>query len=202
MKSNTQIIASVFLVIAATANAADLETTVELCNGCHGDNGVSEWNDMPSIAGIDEFAHSEALFVYRDIARPCAESDFRQGDTDRDATNMCDVVRDMSDEEIEEIAAHYAALPFVPAEQEFDSALAATGESVHVRECSRCHTDGGSNPEDAASILAGQWRGYLERTFADYAAGERDQPAAMKQNMDELSADDIEVLLQYYASQQ
>ena len=202
MKSNVRIIAPVFLFIAATADAADLQATVEMCNGCHGDNGVSQWNDMPSIAGIDEFAHSEALFVYRDAARPCAQSDFRQGDTGRAATNMCDVVKDMSDEDIEEIAGHYAALPFVPAKQEFDSALAATGADVHNRGCNRCHTDGGSNPEDAASILAGQWRGYLERTFADYAAGERDQPAAMKQNVDELSADDIEVLLQYYASQQ
>ena len=199
---NVQSIALVFLFVATAVNADDLEITVEMCDGCHGTKGVSQWNDMPTIAGIDEFTHAEALFVYRDEARPCAQSEFRQGDTGRASTNMCDIVKDMSDAEIEEIAAHYAALPFVPAAQDFDPALASTGEGVHQSACSRCHSDGGSNPEDAASILAGQWRAYLERTFADYAAAERDQPAAMKQSMEGLSADDIKVLLHYYASQQ
>ena len=202
MKLIVSVSTFVLFALSSLAVAAELSDTVAMCDGCHGDNGVSRWDDMPTIAGIDEFAHSEALFVYRDEARPCAESKFRQGDTSRAATTMCEVVRDMSDEEIEEIAAHYASLPFVPAEQDFDAELAASGEAVHLRACTRCHSDGGSNPEDAASILAGQWRGYLESTFADYRAGERDQPAAMKKNMDALSDDDIRVLLHYYASQQ
>ncbi len=199
----TQVIACYTLLAAASvAAAAGHEELVENCNGCHGDNGVSKWNDMPTIAGIDEFAHSEALYVYRDEARPCAESAFRQGDTSRPATTMCAVVSDISDEEIEAIAAHYAALPFKPAKQKFDAALAAAGEAIHAQGCDRCHSDGGSNPDDSASILAGQWMGYLESTFAEYMSGERDQPAAMKKQLDELSADDVRALLHYYASQQ
>ena len=202
MQRQLFLVLSMVFVQTGTVSAAELDAMIETCNGCHGDDGVSQWNDMPTIAGIDEFAHSEALYVYRDEARPCAESAFRQGDTSRPATTMCAVVRDMTDEDIEAIAAHYAALPFVPAEQEFDAALAAAGEAIHARGCDRCHSDGGSNPDDSASILAGQWMGYLETTFADYAAGERDQPAAMKVQLDELSADDVRALLHYYASQQ
>lgn len=189
-------------LLAGPVGAAEIDAMIENCDGCHGNNGVSRWNDMPTIAGIDEFAHTEALFVYQDEARPCAQSEFRQGDTSRPPTNMCDVVADMSDADIEGIAAHYAALPFVPAKQEFDAALAEAGKTVHARGCDRCHSDGGSNPDDSASILAGQWMGYLEQTFADYSAGERDQPAAMKKQVDELSEDDVEALLHYYASQQ
>ena len=108
----------------------------------------------------------------------------------------------MSDDDIEAIAEHYAGLPFTPAKQEFDAALATGGETVHSRECSRCHSDGGANADDEASILAGQWMGYLETTFAEYASGAREQPDKMKEKMDALSADDVQALLHYYASQQ
>lgn len=190
------------LPLATSAALADVSAIAEDCDGCHGDNGVSQWNDVPTIAGIDAFVHSDALYVYRDQARPCATSEYRQGDTARPATSMCDVTKDMSDDDIEAIAEHYAALPFEAAEQEFDAALAEAGAGVHDRECSRCHSDGGGNPEDEASLLAGQWMGYLETTFAQYASGEREQPDKMKEKMDALSADDVTALIHYYASQQ
>ena len=186
----------------STAAAADLEATIEMCNSCHGDDGVSQWDDMPTIAGIDAFVGSEALYVYQDEARPCEMSDFRQGDTSRPATNMCAVAADLDDDTIEALAEHYAALPFVPAKQEFDADKAAAGKAIHDDKCSRCHSDGGSNPEDEASILAGQWMGYLRTTFAEYASGEREQMDKMKEVMDSLSADDTEALIHYYASQQ
>ena len=201
----TIITASATLLLAASATAADLDATTETCNGCHGDNGdngVSQWNDMPTIAGIDAFVHSDALYVYRDEARPCAEAEFRQGDTARPAMTMCEVAAGLSDEEIEAIAEHYAALPFVPADQEFDPQLAAKGKEIHDGACARCHSDGGSNPEDEASILAGQWMGYLETTFAQYASGEREQPDRMKEKMDPLTEDEVTALIHYYASQQ
>lgn len=198
----SRIMPAALIWVAGVSAGADLGSVTEMCNGCHGADGVSEWTDMPTIGGIDEFVHSEALFIYRDNARPCVDSEFRRGDTSRDATNMCEVVADMSDDDIEQIAAVYAALPFVPAVQDFDAELAAAGEQVHEQECGRCHTDGGSNPEDEASILAGQWRGYLERTFAEYRSGERDQPPRMEQAMDGLSDDELQSLLHYYGSRQ
>ncbi len=190
------------LLAAAASQAADIDALVETCDGCHGKNGVSQWDDMPTIAGIDAFVHSDALWVYQDKGRPCATGAYRQGDTGRPETNMCDVAAGLSDDQIEAIADHYAALPFVPAKQSFDAALAATGEAVHDSECKRCHSDGGANPEDEASILAGQWMGYLKTTFAQYASGERGQPEKMKEKIDALSADDVTALIHYYASQQ
>lgn len=198
----TNTMACATLLLAVSASAADIDAIIGTCNGCHGDKGVSQWNDVPTIAGIDAFVHSDALYVYRDEARPCAESEFRQGDTSRPAMTMCEVAADLSDEEIEAIAEHYAALPFVPADQEFDPELAAKGKAIHDAECARCHSDGGANPDDSASILAGQWMGYLERTFSEYMSGERDQPAAMQKQLEGLSADDVQALLHYYASQQ
>lgn len=192
----------IVFVAASAAFADDLETIIETCDGCHGENGISEWSEIPTIAGIDAFVHSDSLYVYRDKERPCKSSEFKRGDTDRAATDMCAVVERFSDEQIDSIAEYYAKLPFVPAKQEFDATLAAAGKVIHDKECSRCHSDGGSNPEDEAGILAGQWMCYLESTFAEYASGERAQMDKMKVKMDPLSEDDVNALLHYYASQQ
>jgi sulfide dehydrogenase cytochrome subunit len=196
------IFASAVCLACAGAFAQDVSGKLDTCEGCHGDGGVSQWDDMPTIAGIDAFTHSEALYVYRDEARPCAESEFKTGDTSRAPTTMCAVAAELSDEEIEAIADHYAGLAFVPAKQEFDAALAGQGAAIHESECDRCHSDGGSNADDEASILAGQWMGYLEASFAQYASGEREQPKQMKEKMDPLSDEDVKALLHYYASQQ
>ncbi|MCK5325872.1 MAG: hypothetical protein KAJ57_07680 [Woeseiaceae bacterium] len=188
-----------FVSVPATAG---LDSIVENCNGCHGTDGVSQWTDVPTIAGVPEYVHSDALYFYRDNERPCSESEYRQGDTNLPATTMCNVVAEMSDDMIDEIAAHYAALPFVAAQQEFDADLAATGKGVHDTNCDKCHSDGGSNPDDEAGILAGQWIGYMEATFAEYASGDREQPKKMQETLEALSDADVTALLHYYASQQ
>lgn len=202
MKYACHLIVCCSFISMAPQASADVASLAGDCDDCHGVNGISQWADMPTIAGIDEFVHSEALFIYRDNARPCADSQYRRGETGRPPTNMCQVTQDLSDVQIEELAAHYAALPFATAAQNFDADLAAAGKAVHDEGCGLCHTDGGSNPADESSILAGQWTGYLERSMAEYRAGERDQPPRMQQAIDELSDDDVLALLHYYASQQ
>ena len=115
---------------------------------------------------------------------------------------MCAVSADLSDDDIEALGDAYAELDFVPAVQDFDAALAEAGAAIHEQQCDKCHSDGGSNVEDEASILAGQWMGYLEDSFADYLSGDRDQDKKMKEKLAALSADDINALLHFYASQQ
>lgn len=189
-------------MFASVASAQDLAAVVDNCNGCHGDDGVSQWSDVPTIAGTPEYVHADALYFFRDEERPCSETEYKQGDTSRPATTMCAVVADLSDEMLDELAAYYFELPFVAAQQEFDADLAAAGKVVHDEACDKCHSDGGANPDDEAGILAGQWMGYLEATFAEYASGDRDQDKKMKEKMDALSDADTTALIHYYASQQ
>ena len=189
-------------LFASVSLAGDLESIVADCNGCHGDDGVSQWTDVPTIAGVPEFVHSDALYVFRDEARPCNESQYKQGDTSKPATTMCAVTADLSDDMIDEIAAYYAGLPFVAAKQDFDAALAEAGKAVHEGNCDKCHSDGGANPEDEAGILAGNMMGYLEAQLADYRAGEREQPKKMEEKLSALTDDDVKALVHYYASQQ
>ena len=182
---------------------ADVMDDIEQCNACHGEDGVSTESDVPSIAGVSPFIIEEYMFEYRDDARPCRESKYRTGDTDRPATDMCAVAKELSEDEIPEIAEYYSSKEFIAAAQDFDAEKAAAGKKIHRRECEKCHSDGGSYADDDASILAGQWMPYLEQVFADYAAGDRAMlDEKMKEKTDPLDAESISALRHYYASLQ
>ena len=194
---------AIFLLLAANSGATDeIEALMKQCNDCHGDQGASQWSDVPTIAGLAEFVHADALYIYRDKERPCPDSAYRQGDTNRPETNMCAITAELIDEQIDAVAAAYAALPFVHAKQDFDASLVAAGKAVHDKGCDRCHSKAGMDPEDEAGMLGGQQMGYLRNTFREYAEDARYQPDKMKEAMDGLSVDDIEALLHFYASQQ
>jgi sulfide dehydrogenase cytochrome subunit len=203
MNRNTMVLLATCLLLTASPGiASDLESLMNTCNDCHGDNGVSQWSDVPTIGGLAEFVHADALYIYRDNERPCTDSAYRQGDTSRPETNMCAISADMSDDDIDAIAAAYAELPYVRAEQDFDAALAAAGKAVHDKGCNRCHSKAGTDPEDEAGMLGGQQIEYLRKAFSEYAEDSRYQPEKMQEAMDALSAEDVEALLNHYASQQ
>lgn len=189
-----------FLTPLAFADAMD---DVEQCDSCHGDGGVSVESDIPSISGASAYVIEEYLYQYREDARPCRESKYRSGDTERPATDMCAIAKDLSEDEIPEIAEYYSGREFVAATQDFDAVKAEAGRKIHKKGCEKCHSDGGSYADDDAGILAGQWMPYLEEAFADYAAGEREMMEdKMKEKIDALDAESIEALLHYYASMQ
>jgi sulfide dehydrogenase cytochrome subunit len=187
-------------IFMGSALAGEISPLVVMCDGCHGTNGVSQRSDMPTIAGISEFVHADALLAYKADAQPGEQNEFRNCDTGSVPNGMCAATAAMTDAQVEVLASYYAAKPFVPAVQEFDPLLAEQGAKVHQQACERCHSDNGSNPEDDASILKGQQMGYMRQAFAEYASGTRQQPDKMKLKMDPLSADQIEALIHFYAS--
>lgn len=191
----TGLLTTVLAIGLAGTAAADVDAIAAGCAGCHGDNGVSQDTAIPTIAGLSEFYHADQLFFYRDGDRPC-------GAANADGQTMCTVAADLSDDDIDAIAAHFAEMAFAAAEQDFDAELAAAGEIIHERDCGMCHSDGGSNADDDAGILTGQWAGYLGQTFASYRSGEREMPAPMKKKIDALSDDDVKALVNFYASRQ
>ena len=194
---------AILLLLVANAGVADeVESLMSQCNDCHGDQGVSQWSDVPTIAGLAELVHADALFIYRDKERPCADSAYRMGDTSRPETSMCAITAELSDAQIDAVAAAYATLPYVHAKQNFDASLVAAGKALHDKGCDRCHSAAGTDPEDEAGMLGGQQMGYLRSTFKEYADDARYQPEKMKDAMGALSADDVEALLHYYASEQ
>lgn len=186
-------------LIAGTA-FADVATLVKDCEGCHGTNGASQWTDMPTIAGISKTVHADYLTAYQNKERPCTKSKFRQGDTKRPETDMCAVTAKLSEADIQGLAAHFAAKPFVAAKQAVDAAKATAGAAIHKKDCEKCHTEGGKVADDDASILTGQQLGYLKKAMEEFNSGKRPQEKNMKKKMDALKPADLEALANFYAS--
>ena len=189
MKRNFFFILSILMIGFPAIATADVDAIMQGCNDCHGDNGVSQSSDVPTIAGLAEFVHVDALYIYQDEARPCAESEYRQGDTSRAATSMCAVAADLSEDDIDAIAAAFAELPYVKTTQDFDAGLAAAGQALHDQHCDRCHSEAGTLADDEAGMLGGQQMGYLRNMFAQYADGSREQPGKMQEKLELLSAE-------------
>ena len=167
----------------------DAAQHMPMCTGCHGADGAGgAIPDVPVIAGLAAVVHEDALFAYRDGGRECWPPGL-----------MCQFSAALSDDDIVELAAHFAELPYKPAGEDFDAALAAEGEKIHKESCAICHgTDGPDDPE--SSIVHGQKMAYLRAVMAQYAAGEREQLPAMQKTISALTAEQTEALLNYYAS--
>lgn len=201
MKRLTYYLAAALISMTfSTASAGDLDAVMKGCNDCHGPGGVSQSADVPTLAGYPEFVHADTLYLYLDEGRPCIESEYRHGDTSRPATTMCAVAAKLSEDEIDEIAAAYAEMDYVKMEQDFDAALAATGEALHNEHCDKCHSDAGTNPDDEAGMMGGQGIAFIRKSFDQFAADSRPQPKKMKVIFEALTAADFDALANYYGS--
>jgi sulfide dehydrogenase cytochrome subunit len=188
--------------LALPSPAADVGGLVRQCEDCHGKDGVSRWDDVPTIAGISAPVHGDFLLAYQDKSRPCRASKYRQGDTSRPETDMCAVATKLSAADVEALAGHFAALPFVPAKQPFDAAKAAAGKSLHARDCAKCHANGGRDADDDASILGGQHLKYLQQALADLRSGDREATKKMAEKLNKWTDAEAEAVAHYYASLQ
>lgn len=173
----------------AFAQNADILDVLPLCEGCHGSGGQSVLPTAPIIAGIDAGIVADAIYAYQDGDYPCP------------ASPMCAVVSGISAEQAEALGKYFSEQPFRPAQQPFDAAKAARGAQIHAAECEQCHSRGGSDPKDQASILAGQWMPYLRKVLTDYANGKREALEPMRRRLEMMTPEDIESLANFYASE-
>jgi sulfide dehydrogenase cytochrome subunit len=171
---------------AASAGAIDAEL-LQKCTICHGDRGISDEPADPSIAGLPFQLQVDAMQAYRNGHRDCGP-----------VPRMCKISQELTDDQIRELSAHFAAFEFKPADQPFDASLVEKGRVLHEDYCEVCHGDG---PEDAEkSILHGQWAEYLRYSLSQYRGGHRDQPPSMRRQTDKLTDEDLEALVNFYAS--
>lgn len=179
------------LVIASPALAAP--DNIEICASCHGDDGMGTgYDNVPILAGIPAPHLEEALYAYKDGVRRCFEEPL-----------MCEIVAEMTEDEIAAFADYYGAMQRVPSSEEFDIVLALNGGQIHEQHCAQCHVFPAD--EDAASALGiplhAQRSDYLRVAFAAYENGDRDSLIpAMAENLALLDDSDIEALIHYYVS--
>ncbi|MEJ2515196.1 MAG: hypothetical protein P8080_02895 [Gammaproteobacteria bacterium] len=187
------------LMVPAVASGQGAPPTVELCSTCHGESAPSPYADVPTIHGLPEVVIEIALYDFHGKARPCRKASCAATGDCSDIT-MCDVAVSMDHANMEALAVWYEARNWVPAPESFNPALAARGKVLHAEQCEICHTAGGTDPRDEASILRGQRMEYLRTALADYQAGRRTAVAAMDDLIRALEADELEALVHYYAS--
>ena len=176
--------------IAVTAGAADLaagKEKAELCTGCHGENGISQIENIPSLAGQpDPFVQWQLVF-------------FRSGT--RKNEQMQPIVEQIDNNDIRNLGAYFASLAPPKALPDDNPDLSRKGaQSAAGRRCASCHGDNyaGTN---AVARLAGQREEYLLKALHDYKSGARSGGgmAAMAEVAYPLSDEEITALAHYIA---
>jgi len=183
-----------FLLTVTIAGAAQAAPAiVEACKSCHAEDGAGVGKaNVPIIAGMPAVHIEEALYAYKDGARQCLEEPV-----------MCDTANLLSDENIADLAEHYAALPRNSLDEPFDTELAAIGENVHRKLCARCHLP--PDDPDVENVLGpplhGQRSEYLRYALSAYLNGTRENLLPeMEEKIALLDKGDVAVLVNYYAS--
>lgn len=157
----------------------------EDCAGCHGDDGNSDMEGVPGLAGHHPADLIAAMQAYRDGTRihPDMEA----------------ILEDYSPEDIYNLALFYAAQE----PRRTEAALVgdpAAGRKVAAT-CAACHGEDGNANDPNTPSLAGEDPEYLVTATRSYRDGTRDY-LMMKHPVESLSDQDIENLAAYYASQE
>ena len=179
---------------------ADAAKLAESCVACHGKDGASNETDVPNIGGMSAEFFSGAMKAYKSKERPCVETKVRSGDKKGTKTDMCAVVKDISEADINALAKTFAEKKFVRTTQKFDAALAKKGKDVHDKNCEKCHSESGTLASDDAGMLAGQKMAYLKEQTEFFLGGKRVMPKKMKPKLEGLDKSEVEAVLHFYAS--
>jgi cytochrome c553 len=178
-------------LLRVPAHAADIaagKEKAEICVGCHGEGGISQTENIPSLAGQpDQFIQWQLVF-------------FRGGS--RKNEQMQPIVEQMTNDDIRNLGAYFASLPPPKATAPDDNPdLSEKGaQAAAGRRCASCHTDTYAGTKAVARI-AGQREDYLVKALNDYKSSQRSGGggAAMAEVAYPLSEEEITALAHYLA---
>jgi cytochrome c553 len=181
----------VAVTCGSSARAADIaagKQKAELCIGCHGEDGISQTENIPSLAGQpDQFIQWQLVF-------------FRAGT--RKNEQMQPVIEQINNEDIRNLGAYFASLTPPKATKPDDNPdLSKKGaQAAAGRRCASCHTDSYAGTKAVARI-AGQREEYLLKALHDYKTSARSGGgmAAMADVAYPLSEEEIVALSHYLA---
>jgi cytochrome c553 len=182
---------SIAMICGSIAHAADIaagKEKAELCVGCHGEGGISQTENIPSLAGQpDQFIQWQLVF-------------FRAGT--RKNEQMQPIVEQISNDDIRNLGAYFASLAPPKATKPDDNPdLSQKGaQAAAGRRCASCHTDSFAGTK-AVARLSGQREDYLLKALHDYKSGARSGGgmAAMAEVAYPLSEEEISALAHYLA---
>src|SRR3954451_16959821 len=181
----------VLIACIPSAHAADIaagKEKAELCVGCHGENGISQTENIPSLAAQpDQFIQWQLVF-------------FRAGT--RKNEQMQPIVEQLNNDHVRGLGAYFSQLGPPKAAKPVDNPdLSIKGaQAAAGRRCANCHTDSYAGTKAVARV-AGQREDYLLKALHDYKSGVRagGAMAAMADVAYPLHEEEIEALAHYLA---
>lgn len=154
------------LTAVAQGDAARGETLTMMCVACHGQDGNSFAGSFPNIAGQNQDYLLKQMQEIQSGERP--------------ALLMTGMLAGMSDQDLRDLAAYYAAK--TASHGSADPARVELGESIYrsgiarkgIAACTACHSPTGQGNSLAGfPVLAGQWPEYTESQLKAFRSGER-----------------------------
>ena len=175
------------LLCAGPSFGQALTEKLQLCGACHGEDGNSKMEKIPSLAGQPAFFILNQLFLMREGVRKVEA--------------MAPIVKDLKDDDLTKLSEHFAKLAAKKSDEPVDPALAKRGAEISTeRRCGSCHLPSLAGQEQMPR-LAKQRIDYLIVTLKSY----RDSPrpgadTAMSAAITGASDADIAALAHYAAS--
>lgn len=178
---------SMFFHSAYAADAAAGETKAKTCVACHGANGNSTNPDYPSLAA------QTPLYTYYQLLQ------FREGR--RSNAQMNSFAEKLSDDDMQDIGAYFAAQKFTGSETKIDAAKIEAGKSIAAKNhCASCHMPNYSG-QNHIPRLAGLHADYLLTHLRGFKTGARqDIDGTMASAAQPLSEKDMVDVAGYLAS--
>src|SRR5262245_45554731 len=172
---------------AASGENMPLKERIELCSSCHGEDGNSRLEKIPSLAGQPEFFILNQLFLMRERVRRVEA--------------MVEVVKDLKDPDIDALAKHFAKLPPKASGEPIDQQLAKRGAELATRlRCGSCHLPDLVGHQQMPR-LARQRVDYLVWSLKEYRDNTRTGADTLMNNVVQgLSDADLAALAHYSAS--
>jgi cytochrome c553 len=173
----------------ASAGAAIAGT----CNNCHGSAGISADAIIPNLAG------QSAAAIYKQM------EDFRSGRRNADVMGV--FVSPLSEQNLLDLSAYYAGLPYPIAKTPVTNANGVAHRLIEVGDplrgiapCGSCHGPVGITP--GAPELRGQQRAYLEEQMQSFksAIRQNDISKQMRSVASQLTSEEIAMLAAYYSN--
>lgn len=157
------------------------------CAGCHGPNGASAGDTMPTIGGQSAAYIEKTMKAYRDGSRS--------------STIMARLAKGYDDADIAAMSEFLSKQKWVSAPQPVDAKLVADGEAYFNKACVMCHAQGGTAvSNDGPPRLAGQWSAYLKLYIDDVKNPALKNKHPGKSMFENATPRELEGVLQYLAS--
>jgi len=181
------ICAAATLFATASTYAATIEDRLAACTACHGEKGVSQLPEFPSLGAQPAFYLATQLLMFRERIRLNeAMNTLLSGTSDTDLQRMADTL---------------AKLPAPPQSKEppDPSRSARARALIEQHRCNFCHNQDFSGEKNAPR-LAGQREDYLVKALRDYKnSSRRAYDPSMADVMSPLTDNDILDLAHYLA---